>query len=605
MKVLVPDPDGSERGQVLDNEVDHARRQLELLSNAASIGASLNVETTAQRLADLVVPGLGDFANVNLAREIYDGEEPPERTGGGDLALRRTALAPADRQWPNGYVLVGDDLPSVPDQTVIRNFQAGKGFTISGRSRFTALQDHNPDLVRAFVPIDGDDEELSLLCVPLVTERRRDGLEQPGLLLGSIEVWRRNPFTDADLRLLQWLATYAAVSIDNARRYTREHRMALALQQSLLPQARVVTTAGETAGIYLPCGTGAAGGLGGDWFDVIPLSSARVALVVGDVVGHGVHAAAAMGRMRTAVRTLADLDLAPDELLTHLDDLVIEFAEGDAPGRKDISGSSCIYAVVDPTTRRCAVASAGHPPPALVRPDGTAEYIPLTPGPLLGVGGLAFEVADVELRDGDVLALYSDGLVEHPWNDIDRGMAAFREQLAAAHPTDGDLHGAASRLVAGISPDALRDDVTLLLARVRGVPDNNTASWEIPADPAAVAGSRQSAVDRVGAWGLDELAFTTELVVSELVTNAIRYGGGGGATLRLIRENDRLTCEVSDPSSTAPHLTRAQATDEGGRGLYIAARLVTRWGVRYTPTGKTIWTEQRLHPTECHCAPGS
>ncbi|MFI5634614.1 PP2C family protein-serine/threonine phosphatase [Streptomyces sp. NPDC051664] len=512
MKVMIPEPDDSEGGQGLDSAVDHARRQLELLSNAASIGASLNVETTAQRLADLVVPGLGDFANVNLAREICEGEEPPERTGGGDLALRRTALAPADRRWPQGYVLVGDDLPGFPDQAVIRNFQAGKGFTISGRSRFTAaVCDHNPDMVKALVPMDTDDEQLSLLCTPLVTERRRDALEHPGLLLGSVEVWRRAPFTDADLRLLQWLATYAAVSIDNARRNTRENRMALAVQQSLLPQGRVAMTAGETAGIYLPCGAGAAGGLGGDWFDVIPLSSARVALVVGDVVGHGVHAAVAMGQMRTAVRTLADLDLAPDELLTHLDDLITQFTEGDAPGQEDATGSSCIYAVVDPTTRRCAVASAGHPPPALVRPDGTAEYIPLAPGPLLGVGGLAFEVADVELQDGDVLALYSDGLIEHPWHDIDRGMAAFREQLAAVHPTDGDLPGAASRLVAGISPDALRDDVTLLLARVRGVPAEDTASWEIPAEPTAVASIRQSAVDRVGAWGLDELAFTTEL----------------------------------------------------------------------------------------------
>ncbi|WP_351231510.1 ATP-binding SpoIIE family protein phosphatase [Streptomyces sp. NPDC002133] len=592
MKLMVPDPDGSEGGQVVDTDVDQARRQLELLSNAASIGASLNVQTTAQRLADLVVPGLGDFANVNLATEIGDGEEPPERTGGGDLALRRTALAPAGRRWPNGYLPVGDDLPRFPNQSVINSFQAGKGFMISGRSHINALYDHNPDMERALIPIGGDHEEVSLLCAPLVTERMHDAIEQPGLLLGSIEVWRRTPFTAADLQLLQWLAAYAAVSIDNARRYTREHRMALALQQSMLPQARAVTTAGETAGIYVPAGAGATGGLGGDWFDVIPLSSARVALVVGEVVGQGVHAAAAMGRMRTAVRTLADLDLEPDELLTHLDDLVIHFAEGhEAPG------SSCIYAVVDPTTRRCTVASAGHPPPAIVRPDGAVEYIPLSPGPLLGVGGLAFEVAEVDLRDGDVLALYSDGLIQHPSNDIDRGMAIFRERLAAARPTDGDLYVAASRLVAGFSQDALRDDGTLLLARVHGVRDEDTASWEIPADPAAVAGSRQSAVDRVSEWGLAGLAFATELVVSELVTNAIRYGGGC-ATLRLIRESDRLTCEVSDPSSTAPHIKRARDTDEGGRGLYIAARLVNRWGVRYTPTGKTIWAEQPLQASE-------
>ncbi|WP_150130450.1 ATP-binding SpoIIE family protein phosphatase [Streptomyces sp. 150FB] len=569
-----------------------ALRDLELLSSAISIGSSLDVGVTARHLADLVVPRLGDLSIVSLAREISDGEEPPERTGGGELHLRRIALAPADHEWPEGFLVVGDDTPPQPDKALIRKFQAGESFALTGRSRITAVENDDPALVRAVVPVAGDDEELSVMIVPLVTERGRDAHAAPGLLLGVVEVWRKEPFTDADVQVVEWLSTYAAVSIDNARRYTREHRTALTLQESLLPRARATVAAGETAGVYVPAGAGG-GGLSGDWFDVIPLSSARVALVVGDVVGRGVRAVATMGRMRTAVRTLADLDFPPDELLTHLDDLVIQLAEGDEPGRGDVSGCTCVYAVVDPIARRGAVASAGHPPPALVRTDGTTEYIPLVPGPLLGVGGLTFEVAEFDLRDGDVLALYTNGLIEHQWSDMGLGMDTLRERLTAVCPTSGDLHAAASSLVEGIPANSLVDDIALLLARVRGVPDEDTVSWKIPADPAMVADSRERAADRVSAWGLDDLAYTTEMVVSELVTNAIRYGGGD-ATLRLIRGRDRLICEVSDPSNTAPHLKRAREADEGGRGLFITARLVTRWGVRYTPAGKTIWTEQRL-----------
>jgi anti-sigma regulatory factor (Ser/Thr protein kinase) len=592
MGELNPGAARAETGPPVGGVPRQALRDLELLSSAISIGSSLDMEVTARHLADLLVPRLGDFSIVSLAREISYGEEPPKRTGGGELRLRRTALAPADHVWPEGFLVVGDDTPPQPNKELVRKFQAGESFALTGRSRITAVENDDPALVRAVVPVEGDDEALSVMVVPLVTERGCDVHAAPGLLLGVVEVWRKEPFTDADVQVVEWLSTYAAVSIDNGRRYTREHRTALTLQESLLPRARATVAAGETAGIYLPAGAGG-GGLSGDWFDVIPLSSARVALVVGDVVGHGVRAVAAMGRMRTAVRTLADLDFPPDELLTHLDDLVIQLAEGDEPGHGDVSGCTCVYAVVDPVARRCAVASAGHPPPALVRSDGTTEYIPLVPGPLLGVGGLTFEVAEFDLEDGDVLALYSNGLIEHQWNDMDRGMDTLRERLAAVRPNDGELHEAASRLVEGIPANSLIDDIALLLARVRGVPDEDTASWNIPPDPALVAESRERAADRVSAWGLDDFTYATEMVVSELVTNAIRYGGGE-ATLRLIRGRDRLICEVSDPSNIAPHLKRAREADEGGRGLFITARLVTRWGVRYTPAGKTIWTEQRL-----------
>jgi anti-sigma regulatory factor (Ser/Thr protein kinase) len=570
-----------------------APRDWELLTNAALLGTSLDVDETARRLADSAVPTLGEIAFVSLTGALSEGWDPPERTGSGELTLLRTAFSSRGTYRPAGGVPAGRALPPFRDGAVARRFRSGQGFAVSGRSRIVAGYVGDPATVGAVVPVTGEDEELSVAYVPLVTEERREAPGRPGLVLGSLEVWRARPFTDEDLRSLQWLADRGAVCVDNARRYTRERRLALTLQKSVLMRERSDEAAGETAGIHLAAG--ARDDLGGDWFAVIALSSARMALVVGDVVGYGMQAAATMGQMCTAVRTLADLDLAPDELLTHLDDLVVQLSDAEDPIHRGLLGSTCLYAVVDPITRRCAVASAGHPPPARVRPDGTTQFIDLVPGPVLGVGGLTFEVSEVDLEDGDVLALYSDGLLKDGRDDLARGMEDFRKRLAAAYPFGDDLFAEASGLVEGFREESLLDDVTLLLSRVRSVPVDDTACWDIPADPQLVADQRDKAIRQVEAWDLGELAFATELVVSELVTNAIRYGGGP-ATLRLIRDRDRLICEVSDPSQTAPHLRRAKDTEEGGRGLFITARLVTRWGVRYAPGGKTIWTEQRLHP---------
>ncbi|NUS13319.1 MAG: SpoIIE family protein phosphatase [Streptomyces sp.] len=366
--------------------------------------------------------------------------------------------------------------------------------------------------------------------------------------------------------------------------------MAVNLQQSLLPHGLPEQSALDVSYRYLP----AQAGVGGDWFDVIPLPGARVAMVVGDIVGHGMHAAATMGRLRTAVFNFSMLDLPPDDLLAHLDDLVGRIDKDEASsgsgGSAPIAGATCLYAVYDPVTRSCEVARAGHLPPALVSPDGTVELLDVPAGPPLGLGGLPFEAAEHRLDEGSRLVLYTDGLVEDRTRDIDVGM----DQLLAAlsgHP-DRTAEETCAAVVRAMMPDAPTDDIALLVAQTRALPDDRIARWDVPCDPAAVAAVRNAATDRLAVWGLDELAFTTELVLSELITNAIRYATGP-IDVRLLLDRT-LICEVADTSSTSPHLRYAATTDEGGRGLFLVAQMAERWGTRYTQAGKIIWVEQRL-----------
>jgi serine phosphatase RsbU (regulator of sigma subunit) len=421
-------------------------------------------------------------------------------------------------------------------------------------------------------------------------------LRARGITLG-VAVFTRGkdspPFQQDDLILAEELAGRAAVGVDNARRYTRERTNALTLQRSLLPRDLPKQAAVEVAYRYLPAGTGA--GVGGDWFDVVPLSGTRVALVVGDVVGHGIHASATMGRLRTAVRTLADVDLPPDELLTHLDDLVIHLTTDDdsvvGRFREDTGeiGATCLYAVYDPVSRVCTMASAGHVPPAVLLPDGTISVVRLTPGPLLGVGGLPFESTELELPEGSLLAFYTDGLIQAREHDVGVGLERLCEALASPVPS---LDVTCDAILKALLPDSPPDDVALLLARTRALHADQVAAWALPSDPAIVADARAQATRQLALWGLDDAAFVTELVVSELVTNAIRYGDVP-IGLRLIRDRT-LICEVSDASSTAPHLRRARTYDEGGRGLHMVAQLTQGWGTRQTAGGKTIWAEQPL-----------
>ncbi|MEU1799815.1 SpoIIE family protein phosphatase [Streptomyces sp. NPDC019937] len=561
-----------------------AHGRLKLLHDAGTaIGATLDAQRTAQELAQVAVGRFADFIAVDLAVCVLAGEEVPSD---GTTHMRRVALAGVRDNHP--LLPVGG-----PPRLTLSGPRA-RG-SPSGRPRI------EPDLRartdwQTLVP-DPAGEVLDYGMRSLITAP----LRARGSVLGTVCFWRARdtvPFTDSDLSDAGELAAKAAAAIDNARRYTRERATALALQRNLLPRHLPGQTAVDVASRYLPADSRA--GVGGDWFDVIPLSGSRVALVVGDVVGHGINACATMGRLRTAVRTLADVDLPPDELLTYLDDLVIHLTDDEqdttAEEAMDIGGvgATCLYAVYDPVSRHCALASAGHPLPVLVSPDGGADLVRGFTGPPLGVGGLPFETTELEMPAGSVLALYSDGLVRSSDRDIDTGLTQLCDALSVP---DTSMDTACDTVLGALAADRPADDITLLLARTHALTPDRVAGWDITADPAVVMQARKLAVEQLDAWGLWDLAFITELLVSELVTNAIRYGATP-IHLRLIRDR-KLICEVSDASSTTPHLRRSRAYDEGGRGLVLVAQLSHNWGTRQTTAGKTIWCEQRLPANGC------
>ncbi|MFJ4368060.1 SpoIIE family protein phosphatase [Streptomyces chartreusis] len=559
-------------------ERHRAQRRLALLDQAGSrIGTTLDVAETARELAEVMVPHLADHASVDLLQSVTRGEElaqalaePVVRVGVCGVGAQQTGPP-----HPHGVpVEFGPETPQArcldEGEPVLEPVLPPEWFSTRGHQGA-----HAPEL-----------SAHSLIVVPVAAR---------GLVLGVMTLWRSrrpDPFEADDLTLAQELASRAAVAIDNARRFTQQQQTAFALQSSLLPRAVPDQSAVEVALRYLPAS--AAPGLGGDWFDVIPLSGARVALVVGDVVGRGIHAAATMGRLRTAVHTLASLDLEPDEVLSRLDDLVLllvaeQEAAGERPVGEQVVGATCLYAVYDPVSGRCSVARAGHPPPVVTAPDGQVTPLDLPAGPPLGLGGLPFEARDVELAEGSLLCLYTDGLIGERHIDPDVGLTKLCAALT--RPADA-LERTCQAVVDSLVPARPGDDVALLIARTRVLPPDSVASWRLPLEPASAARARALTSAKLSEWGLEHLAFTTELIASELVTNVYRYAGGP-ATLRLIRERS-LVCEVSDTSHTSPHLRHARTTDEGGRGLFLVAQMAERWGTRYTREGKTVWTEQSL-----------
>ncbi|RVU29020.1 PAS domain S-box protein [Streptomyces antnestii] len=524
-----------------------AQQRLALLGSCSTLGRTLDVTRTAQELVTLTVPDFADAARVELVETVLAGGDVPATPG----PLPPLLVPVAESSPPSSAP------PAQAPPVQWRSAEARDG------SRQIVL------------PLRIGDAELGHVTFTRIAPR--------------------DPFSAVDVALAEEMVSYAAISLDNARRYVHQRATALVLQRQLLPRALAVPSAVEVAHHYAP--TAGPPGVGGDWYDVIPLSGLRVGLVVGDVVGHGLHAAATMGRLRTTVRALAGLDLPPDELLSRLDDLVAQASIGLDPGAdspEDLAiGARCLYAVYDPVSRRCTVASAGHLPPLLVQEHGASLPIDVPVGLPLGVAGVAglpYESVEFELPENALLVLFTDGLVAgRKQADAEAGVVELCRNLDRHQ----DLSPQETRdlIMAWHANDPAPDDAVLLVVRAHALETDQMASLSVSSDPAEVAAARAWAADRLTAWGLEELSFVVELMVSELVTNAIRYGRPP-VLLRLLRDQDgALICEVSDGGHTSPHLRHAGPDDEGGRGLFLVAQLTGRWGTRYTRGGKTIWTE--------------
>ncbi|MEU6773264.1 SpoIIE family protein phosphatase [Streptomyces sp. NPDC046759] len=560
-------------------------RRLHLYAAETAIGTSLDIGETAQSLAESL-RAWGDVAAVDLDFAVWTGEGVTGQAQ-GRIRLRRAALVP-DRAWPDGYVTPGDDLPGDASrllaQAVRRDDAAPQAIVIPDREAVERVLG-SPRVMRALVP---GDRSAGVACIPLVLEGA------PPVVLGVAEVWRRAdcPFRDSELFDLQELVARTAHHIDLARQHQREHTQVLALQRRLLPRTGGDTV--EIASVYHPA-TPDSAGVGGDWVNSFPLPDGRTALVVGDVVGHGLGAAATMGQLSMEARALLSAGLAPDEVLEHLDETVtlLDDAESGLTAGYSALGSTCCIALYDPVSHHVALSSAGHLPPVLVYPDGHAGPLMVRPHPGLGAEFALREPFDVHTFDappGSLLALYTDGLVEDPAVSIDEGIGRLADAVSTVHPWDS-LQQAARHVVSALAPVRQRDDVTLLLARMIGYRKGDTATWRLPARDDAPARARAQVCALLRQWRTrDGTRDTVLLLVSELVTNAVRFATGP-ITVRLIRAGHGLLCEVGDTGNGRPRLGPGGLLDDGGRGLQIVHRLTTRWGVRWTDTGKVVWAE--------------
>ena len=568
--VLIRIPPPSE-GRFLDPAVmRHA-----LLDGAFKrIGGALDIDQLAREFVNIAVPHFSNQAGLLILESLVAGEELPADSPDGSQLLRRLAVAydDGDSSW-DAVFPTGEILRYPPGTPYTECMATGKPVRLKMGS------DQAARIATSWLrrPVAHLLANTSMLLLPLAA---RD------VTLGFVVCTRKDSYRafDAyDTEIGMEFASRAAIFIDNARRYSRERATAVTLQRSLLPTGLSKPSSVEVRHRYLPGSKLIE--VGGDWYESIALPGARVALVVGDVAGHGVRAAVTMGRLRTAIHTLAMLELSPAETLQQLNELM-----GDL-GAREPHFATCVYAVYDAVTGMLEVASAGHLPPLLVGPDGTNEFLSLTPAPPLGIGSGSVQSKFVPVTDGSLLVLYTDGLVENRTRDIDVGLRLLSEIFgpgAAARPLE-DLCRA---ILAGVYSDQQRDDIALLMARLSRISADNHVSWTLPAELTSARRARGLIRRPLTRWNLADLIPVTELLVSELVTNSVRYAQGM-IGLRLVLEGG-LVVEVTDDSAALPRLRHPDEDDERGRGLQVISQFAQRWGARRTATGKVVWCEQAL-----------
>ncbi|MCH0563417.1 MULTISPECIES: SpoIIE family protein phosphatase [unclassified Streptomyces] len=558
-----------------DLEYAAVRERLEFLNEISGrIGTSLDLARTIVEVSRAVVPRFTDVAGTYLREQVVAGEGFPDGVPDTTTMWHRVALEHTDEpgRWDD-VVPVGEAMPFPAHTPFFQCMTTGEPVLVpcitEEMGHAIASQFEKRD-IRPLIT------GRSMLVVPLKARN---------VVLGFMILLRhpeRPVFNDMDRATGAELAARAGLVLDNARMYTYQENVAETLQDSMLPHIPAHMTGCDIATRYLP-GT-LLGRVGGDWFDAVKLPGARTALVVGDVMGHGLNSAAMMGQLRTAVQTMAALDLPPSQLLRNLDDLAQRLG--------DAYLATCLYAVYDPVAGDLHLANAGHIPPVLVRADdGRSELLDLPTGAPIGVGGVPFEAVRVPVRPGDRLVMCTDGLVEMRGEDIGVGLATLC--ASAAHPA-ASMDAACDTIIRTLGARGGRkDDVALLMARLNGVAGDQVAVWRLDLDPSEAGRARAAVREQLHTWGLSALAPTAELLVGELAANALRHARAHPVELRLVR-GDTLLCEVEDDSHELPTLLNAGPTDEAGRGLRVVGALAREWGTSRTATGKTVWCELTL-----------
>ncbi|MET8028295.1 ATP-binding SpoIIE family protein phosphatase [Streptomyces avermitilis] len=558
-----------------DLEYVAVRERLEFLNEVSGrIGTSLDLAQTIIEVSKAVVPRFTDVAGTYLREQVVAGEGFPDGVPDTTTMWHRVAVEHTDEpgRWDD-VIPVGEAMPFPAHTPFFQCMTSGQPVLVPRISEqmghAIAAQFEKRD-IRPLI------NNRSMLVVPLKARN---------VVLGFMILLRhpeRVEFNDMDRVTGAELAARAGLVLDNARMYTYQESVAETLQDSMLPQIAPRMAGCDIATRYLP-GT-LLGRVGGDWFDSVKLPGSRTALVVGDVMGHGLNSAAMMGQLRTAVQTMAALDLPPAQLLRNLDDLAQRLG--------DSYLATCLYAVYDPITSELEIANAGHIPPVLVRAeDGRSDLLDLPTGAPIGVGGVPFESVRVPVAPGDRLVMCTDGLVEVRGEDIGVGLATLCE--SAAHPA-ASMDDACDTIIRALNVRGGRkDDVALLMVRLGGIAPEDVALWRLALDPVEVGRARAAVREQLHEWGLNSLTDNAELMAGELVTNAVRHARSRRVELRLVR-GETLLCEVDDDDHTLPSLRGAGPADEFGRGLRVVSTLAREWGASRTSAGKTVWFELTL-----------
>jgi serine phosphatase RsbU (regulator of sigma subunit)/anti-sigma regulatory factor (Ser/Thr protein kinase) len=536
---------------------------------------TLDFSDLAKKMTAQLVPAFCTAAEVLVLESLIGDNEVPAHGTDANVPVRRLHLRhDEDNLAWNSAFPVGE----------ILRYPPGSPYTRAIETAQVVLEHATADTAKKLAkswrrnPVGGLLSDVSMLILPLTFR---------GTVLGLFCCFRgagTRRFDRYDAEMGMEFATRSAVFFNHATRYNREHATALTLQRAMLPTGLTYPSSVEVRHRYLPGSELVE--VGGDWYESIRLPGARVALVVGDVAGHGVRAAVTMGRLRTAIQTLAMLELPPAESLQQLDELMQTI------GEREPHFATCAYAVYDGVTGEIELAVAGHLPPLLVHPDGRNEYLEVTPSPPLGIGNGVVDTQVIGVQDGSLFVLYTDGLVESRDRDISDGLDRLQAAFGEGAP-DKDLEDLCKTALDGVYADAKRDDIAVLIAKLRRIPEDHRVCFPLESKLSVVRDARVMIRDPLKRWGLEDLIDSSELLVSELVTNAIKYANGE-VLLRLILEPDSLVCEVHDSSPALPRVLQVDKDAENGRGLHVVQQMSSRWGARRTLTGKVVWCEQAV-----------